>query len=61
ATTVSAGIMNITGNYLPRHDLQGRLNVALTAIMLALAAVITVESVKSWLAALNAKRAAQRL
>ncbi|HAF96190.1 MAG: carbon starvation protein CstA [Elusimicrobia bacterium GWF2_52_66] len=53
ATTVSAGIMNITGNYLPRHDFQGWLNVTLTAIMLALAAVITVESVKSWLTALG--------
>ncbi|MCX5785709.1 MAG: carbon starvation protein A [Elusimicrobia bacterium] len=53
ATTVTAGIMNITGNYLPRHDLQGWLNVALTVIMLALAAVITVESAKSWLAVLR--------
>ena len=53
ATTGTAGIMNITGNYLPRHDFQGWLNVALTAIMLALAAVITVESAKSWLAAMR--------
>jgi len=52
ATTVSAGILNITGNYWPRHDAQGYVNVALTVIMLALVLVITVSSAKKWMAEL---------
>lgn len=48
-TTVTAGVMNIYGNYLPRHDLQGYINVALTVIMVILALVITCTSGASWL------------
>ncbi len=49
ATTATAGVMNIFGNYLPRGDMQGYLNVGLTVVMLALAAVITVTSAASWI------------
>jgi carbon starvation protein len=49
ATTAAAGVMNIFGNYLPRGDAQGYINVALTVIMLALACVITAASAASWL------------
>jgi carbon starvation protein len=48
-TTATAGVMNIFGNYLPRGDTQGYLNVGLTVIMLALACVITFTSATSWL------------
>ena len=49
ATTVTAGVMNIFGNYLPRGDTQGYINVALTVIMLALACVIAATSAASWI------------
>jgi len=55
ATTGAAGVMNIFGNYLPRGDAQGYINVALTVIMLALACVITVTSAASWLGILRAR------
>jgi len=47
-TTVTAGVMNICGNYLPRHDFQGYINVALTVIMLALAGIIVCTSTAAW-------------
>ncbi|MDD2928001.1 MAG: carbon starvation CstA family protein, partial [Candidatus Omnitrophica bacterium] len=46
-TTVVAGIMNITGNYLPKHDFQGNLNAGLSAVMIILVVVIFLESLKS--------------
>src|SRR3989339_702870 len=46
ATTVTASVMNITINYLPKHTFQGNMNALLSAIMLALALVITYESLK---------------
>ncbi len=49
ATTATAGVMNIFDNYLPRGDMQGYINVALTVIMLALACVITATTAASWL------------
>ena len=55
-TTVTAAIMNIYGNYLPRHDLQGYLNVALTLVMLALAIIIACTCTASWAALLRGKR-----
>ena len=57
ATTAAAGVMNIFGNYLPRGDAQGYINVALTAVMLALACVITLASAGSWLKLLRGGRA----
>ena len=48
-TTAAAGVMNIFGNYLPRGDMQGYVNVALTVIMLVLACVITATSAASWI------------
>ena len=55
STTVTAGVMNIFGNYLPRHDAQGYINVALTVVMLALAAVIACASAVSWTGILRAR------
>jgi len=49
ATTATAGVMNIFGNYLPRGDMQGYINVGLTVIMLALAGLITLTSAASWI------------
>jgi carbon starvation protein len=46
ATTVAAGIMNITDNYLPKHTFQGNLNVCLSAIMIILVLIITFEALK---------------
>ncbi|MFA7652426.1 MAG: carbon starvation protein A [Candidatus Omnitrophota bacterium] len=46
-TTVVAGIMNITGNYLPKHDFQGNLNAGLSAVMIVLVIIIFFESLKS--------------
>lgn len=45
-TTVIAGILNITDNYLPRHDFQGNLNAGLSAIMIMLVVIIFVESLR---------------
>jgi carbon starvation protein len=45
-TTVAAGIMNIFGNYLPKHTAQGNLNAALSAVMIALVVVIFLESLR---------------
>lgn len=58
ATTVTAGIMNISGNYLPRHDFQGYLNVTLTAVMIVLVSIITVTSSHGWISLLKKKREA---
>lgn len=55
-TTVTAGIMNIYGNYLPRHDAQGYVNTALTAVMLALAVVIACSCSASWVSLLSARK-----
>ena len=46
ATTVVAGILNITDNYLPKHNFQGNLNAALSGIMILLVVIIFVESLK---------------
>ncbi|MCX5686789.1 MAG: carbon starvation protein A [Candidatus Omnitrophica bacterium] len=46
ATTVTAGIMNITGNYLPKHTFQGNLNAALSGIMIILVVIIFFESLR---------------
>ncbi|MDD5135807.1 MAG: carbon starvation protein A [Candidatus Omnitrophica bacterium] len=45
-TTIVAGIMNVTDNYLPKHTFQGNLNAGLSAIMIILVIVITVEALK---------------
>ena len=44
ATTVTAAIQNIFENYLPKHSLQGNLNAGLSAIMLILVLIITLEA-----------------
>ena len=46
ATTFTAGISNITDNYLPKHTFQGNLNAILTVIMLVLVIIIFVESTR---------------
>jgi len=45
-TTVTAGVMNITGNYLPKRTFQGNLNAALSAVMILLVVIIFIESLK---------------
>ena len=44
ATTFTAGVLNITDNYLPKHTFQGNLNAALTVVMLILVVIIVIES-----------------
>jgi carbon starvation protein len=44
ATTVTAAIQNIFENYLPKHSFQGNLNASLSAVMLILVLIITVET-----------------
>ncbi|HOW36446.1 MAG TPA: carbon starvation protein A [Candidatus Omnitrophota bacterium] len=46
ATTVVAGILNITGNYLPKHTFQGNLNAALSGIMIILVVIVFLETLK---------------
>ncbi|MFA5062459.1 MAG: carbon starvation protein A [Candidatus Omnitrophota bacterium] len=46
-TTVFAGILNITGNYLPKHNFQGNLNAGLSTVMIILVVIIFFESLKS--------------
>lgn len=48
ATTVTASIMNIFGNYLPKKTFNGNLNAALSAIMLVLVVVIVADSFMKW-------------
>ncbi len=45
-TTVVAGFMSVTGNYLLKHSFQGNLNAALSVVMIALVVVIFLESLK---------------
>jgi carbon starvation protein len=45
-TTITAGIMNVTDNYLPKHNFQGNLNAALSIIMIILVVIIFFESLK---------------
>lgn len=45
-TTVVAGFMNVTDNYLLKHSFQGNLNAALSVVMIALVVVIFLESLK---------------
>jgi len=45
-TTLVAGILNITGNYLPKKNFQGNLNATLSAIMIILVVIIFFESLK---------------
>ena len=46
ATTVTASVMNITGNYLPKHTFQGNLNAFLSIVMLVLVVLIFFESLR---------------
>lgn len=46
ATTIVAGILNITDNYLPKHSFQGNLNAVLCGIMMILVIVIFFEALK---------------
>jgi len=45
-TTVVAGILNITDNYLPKHTLQGNLNAALSFVMIFLVVIIFLDSLR---------------
>ena len=45
-TTVIAGILNITDNYLPKHTIQGNFNATLSAIMIFLVIIVFFESLK---------------
>jgi len=48
-TTATAGIMNIKDNYLPMRNTTGYINVFLTVIILILAFIITISSLKIWI------------
>lgn len=58
STTFTAGILNITDNYLPRHDFRGNLNAALTLIMLLLVIIIFSESLRRCIRFLRRTRVA---
>ncbi len=45
-TTVTAGYLTITTNYLPKHTFQGNLNAALSVVMIVLVVIIYAESLK---------------
>ncbi|HVP36558.1 MAG TPA: carbon starvation CstA 5TM domain-containing protein, partial [Terriglobales bacterium] len=61
ATTFTAGIENITGNYLPKHTFQGNLNAGLTVVMLILVVVIFFESTRKCVGYLTAPQALPEL
>ncbi|MCM8760708.1 MAG: carbon starvation protein A [Candidatus Omnitrophica bacterium] len=46
ATTITAGVENVIGNYLPKHTFQGNINAALSVIMIILVIVIFLESLR---------------
>lgn len=48
ATTVTAGVENIFGNYLPQHSFNGNLNTLLSAVMLILVIIIVIDSMIKW-------------
>ena len=45
-TTFVAGVLNITGNYLPKHTFQGNLNAVLSAVMILLVVIVFFEALK---------------
>ncbi|MCX5696078.1 MAG: carbon starvation protein A [Candidatus Omnitrophica bacterium] len=47
ATTVVAGVLSITGNYLPKHNLQGNLNAGLCGVMISLVVIVFLGSLRS--------------
>jgi carbon starvation protein len=60
-TTLTAGYLNITDNFLPLartggHPFQGYLNACMTTVMIACVLTILVESVRRWLAVLQEPR-----
>jgi len=62
-TTLTAGYLNITDNFLPLartggHPFQGYLNACMTTVMIACVLTILVESVRRWLAVLLEPRIA---
>lgn len=44
ATTVTASLENIFGNFLPKHTFQGNLNAGLSAVMVVLVLIITLQT-----------------
>lgn len=48
ATTMTAGVENIFGNYLPQKSFNGNLNASLSAIMLFLVMIIVIDSAVKW-------------
>jgi carbon starvation protein len=56
ATTVTAGILNIKDNYLPRHTSQGNLNAGLSIVMILLVVVIFVDSIRKVYSLLSVDR-----
>ena len=56
ATTLAAAWLNITNNFLPRGDFNGRFQTGLTVVMIVLVLIITVTSAKSWADALRPRR-----
>jgi len=46
ATTLTAGVLNIVDNYLPRADAHGYLNAAMTAVMMACVLAILADGVR---------------
>ncbi|MGQ9523968.1 MAG: carbon starvation CstA family protein [Armatimonadota bacterium] len=61
ATTLTAGWLNVTTNYLTPQGLQkgGALLAGLTIVMMALVAVIAVDSVRSWVRVLSRSELAE--
>jgi carbon starvation protein len=54
-TTLYAGWLTITGNYLPRGDFTGRVQAALTAVMMGLAGLSCATCAASWLRVLKSR------
>ncbi len=55
-TTVTAGVLNIFSNYLPRRDFSGFLNAGLSVVMIALVLFIAATCAVSWLRILKSRR-----
>ena len=62
-TTLTAGWLNITDNFLPLartggHPFQGYLNAGMTLVMMACVLTVLMNSLRRWMATLRARRPA---
>lgn len=60
-TTITAGIMNVTGIYIPqigtpKHHVQGMINLALTLVIMACVVIIIRDALPAWIREIRKSR-----